>query len=140
MLYPMRNASVPDIAREALEILDRDGWNKGSLTRLSDEGVPPAWLAYKTGSHCIAGAWNLAQHGHEGWDLNGVNYFPLYDMIKAQWPEYRSVNAERYAEMLLVVPGLRISSFIACFIADWNNAVETTETDVRTILEKLAAG
>lgn len=105
-----------EIAREALAVLDRDGWAKSYLTSPS------------TQEHCIAGAWNLAHHKTSMWAADIGYLSPLADAIKAQYPEYAPVRI------------LNDKSSLAYFIAKWNNRAETSEADVRQVLEKLAAG
>ncbi len=119
-----------EIAREALRILDRDGWNKGYLTYTSvswDDGE-----SVRAGSHCIGGAWNLALHGDSRWVLaprGGMTillsepYELLAEAIREQYPAYTPYPYDAIN-----------------LIAEWNNDPATTEDDVRAILEKLAAG
>jgi hypothetical protein len=112
--------NIPEIAREALRVLDRDGWCKGSLQYRNRENMP----RYPQGSHCLGGAWNIAHHGDPWWANNdcGNVYEPVADVIKAQYPEQLSA-------VVLEAPSL---------IMWLNDAPTTTEADVRAILEKLA--
>jgi len=115
--------NAAEIARKALYILDRDGWCKHSLTWCA----PCATVYggnYPEGSHCIAGAWNLAAHGNDRW---ADDYQPLHEVITAQYPDFR---VENDGWLKLDTP--------QGHIAMWNNRDETTEQDVRAILEKLA--
>ncbi len=117
--------NVAETARKALDILDRDGWNKGYLTNpyLDGPGL------YREGSHCIGGAWNLALTGTSAtWLLapeGDAGYELLAQTIQEQHPDLKG----QYADWSSI--GI---------IADWNNHERTTESDVRRILEKLAAG
>jgi hypothetical protein len=127
---------IPTIAREALAILDRDGWNKGAVT-LSELGAGlgytngerfhTSYTHYPVGSHCIGGAWNLALHGADTWDTRLPElYQPLVDILQAEWPERTIDGYDR--------------NHLSWVIAYWNNHPRTTEADVRRVLEKLAAG
>jgi hypothetical protein len=108
-----------ETAREALRVLDRDGWCKGSLSYNSS---PPGGV-YPGGSHCLGGAWNIADHGTVLWDTSCPGtYEPVADVIRAQYPQYSSDVSEA-----------------PCLIMWMNDADPTTEADVRAILEKLAA-
>jgi hypothetical protein len=127
-----------DTARKALEILDSDGWCKDHLTfpgfyAMTLTGDPFPW---RTGSHCIGGAVNIAMHGNEDWQLPGTAdfYRRLADVIREQYPEFRAPAT------LMIGPEARAGTEDILFIATWNNARETTEADVRRILEKIAAG
>ena len=81
---------------------------------------------WRDGSHCIGGAWNIAQHGFEGWSWDDASYVRLAELIVAQHPEWARVYTCADDAIFL--------------IASWNNDEHTTEADVRAILEKLAAG
>lgn len=122
-----------EIAREALEILDADGWCKGALTMISTPWNPD-W-DYKAGSHCIGGAVNLAMWQQAGWHVAGDGFYArLANLIREQYPEY--VSTHSLVLSFRDAPSLKDIAFIA----DWNNAPERTEADVRRILEKMAAG
>jgi hypothetical protein len=129
---------VADTARRALEIMAAEGWNKGFTTkpeqfdlfcqvyRYSDD-YRNWWVRYSTGSHCIGGLWNIASHGTDGWgDLRDMAYMqPLADAISAQYPVWDSESG---------------NDAIGALVVKWNNAPSITEDDVRSVLEKLAAG
>lgn len=124
----METAELSDTARKALQILDRDGWNKGYLTA-------PSWEyteALRAGSHCIGGAWNLALYGDDEWLEENFesyeSYIRIAEVIVAQHPEY----SPKY--------GFTPDCFPIGLIADWNNDEATTEGDVRAVLGKIAAG
>lgn len=122
------NEKIAETAKKALEILDRDGWNRGMLTW--PEGWPaPEGQSYQVGSHCLGGAWNLALDGKVGWVWSSHEHYPAYEviakLIHEQYPEFQ--------------PTYTWSEDPEYFIATWNNLESTTEADVRGILEKLAA-
>ena len=123
-------------AREALEVLDRDGWCKGSVTLYRnspykimiigygspDNIIDPASFSYPDGSHCLGGAWNIALCGKPSFlkDCDEA-YEPLISVILAQYPE-------------IAETGLNRTSVILHF----NDRAGTSEDDVRAILEKIA--
>lgn len=120
--------TVPQLAREALEVLDQDGWCKGS-TSLSLHQVLLGNNTYLPGSHCLGGAWNKACYGSpafRGFAFAGI-YEPLLEVILEQHPEVARINDAN--------PGWDSASLVTFF----NDYSTTTETDVRSILEKLAA-
>jgi len=121
-----------DTARKALEILDSDGWCKDHLTYPGFYALTRYPAPWQAGSHCIGGAVNIAMHGNEDWQLPGTAdfYRRLADVIREQYPEFRAPR----------VTGLMPGTEDISFIAQWNNAPETAEADVRRILEKIAAG
>ena len=82
---------------------------------------------WRSGSHCIGGAWNLALHGDDdvAGDENSYDKRQIADVIVSQHPEW----GPQYCG-----PG------DVGFIAEWNNHKSTTEDDVRAVLEKIAAG
>ncbi len=102
-------------ARKALEILDRDGWTQGTVARVI------ATTRWRAGSHCIGGAWNLAVHGTARWAKNTTIYAPLVQVLRDQYPGFSSE-----------------STWDVGYIGAWNDRPDTTEADVRAILEKLA--
>lgn len=109
--------NTAEIARKALEILDRDGWNKGALTWYVRAGYP-------VGSHCIGGAVNLAATGMDEWSpIAEPVYEALSKVIQAQYPEF----AKPWHSCINPV-----------MIATWNNDKNITEQDIRRVLEKLA--
>jgi hypothetical protein len=110
---------VAETAAKALAILDRDGWNKGA-TSLSPGSSEP----YRVGSHCLGGAWNLAATGRAGWSHDTSIYLPVTDVILAQYPDLTWLTRKDPPRMIICL----------------NDMDQTTEDDVRAILEKLAAG
>ena len=124
---------VAQIARKALEILDRDGWCKGSVNfkpgpssgiTIKSAGLPAfAPGNYPAGSHCLGGAWNLALHDCPNFLAgNPELYKPLAKAIHAQYPEIAELGLEPQGS-----------------IVNFNDRASVTETGVRAILEKLAA-
>lgn len=125
------------IARDALDILDRDGWAKGALTMVS--GMERyEFLAGVAGSHCIGGAVNLAMSGDDDWLMDACAtefydhmlkvikmLFPGEDENEMPWKLF-SQSFDRHASIGI--------------IAQWNNNPGTTQDDVRVVLEKIAAG
>jgi hypothetical protein len=114
-----------EIAQGALDILDRDGWCKFSLTYRSLFNAVPDFP--RDGSHCIGGAVNLAMTGQDNWVLDSDFYGVLAGVIREQYPDHR-LPEYAPADVLDV-----------WFIAEWNNNPGTTEADVRRVLEKIAA-
>ena len=118
--------SVAETARCALEVLDADGWNKGSANKHKLLGATDP---YFLGSHCIGGAWARAcgvYLVHEYRDY----FLPLVTMIREQYPEIDDEIGKN--------PVLR--DFPIAVITSFNDRAATTEADERAILEKLAAG
>lgn len=128
--------NVAETARKALAALDKDGWCKGS-TKL-DNNARIMFMGtefilgtmdgkYPDGSHCLGGAWNIALHGIHYFLEDPELYEPLVQAILAQYPEVRDhwirVGKEPNSGLIL----------------HWNDRKETTEADVRAILEKLAS-
>lgn len=114
----MEKAKAAQLARKTLRILDLDGWCKRALTWESGYGTD-----YPDGSHCIGGAWNIALTRGEDWVRDYRPYVPLVEAIQAQYPEFRDIGEDDVARI----------------IAIWNNRPERTESEVRAILEKIAA-
>ena len=129
----MKNTA--DIARDALAVLDSDGWCKDYLT-FSDmsaslyagNGNPLPW---QIGSHCIGGAVNIAMHEDACWDDEHAFYAELAEVIRQQYPEYVPPVSWSGGRVVPVTD--------VYYIATWNNAKDRTEEEVRRILEKLAA-
>jgi len=131
----MIDQSVSQTAARALEILNEDGWCKGSVNfrAISDLhwittiGLPAFQVApgqYETGSHCLGGAWNLALHDDPSFLREYPElYEPLTEVILAQYPEIADI-------------GFTDPSAV---IANFNDRPLVTESDVRVLLEKLAA-
>jgi hypothetical protein len=106
--------NTAEIARKALEVLDRDGWCKMALT----------WPG--AGTHCIAGAANIAMHDTSDWAYDEDEFYDeAARIIRIQYPEYKDDCTEFPGEVLVV---------------EWNNSPGITEADVRAVLEKMAAG
>ena len=117
--------NAAEIARKALEILDRDGWCKG--TTVYPRLTPISPRSYRTGSHCIGGAWSMAATGDAAMNCLDSVMMPLIEVIREQYPEIRdSVEAP-----VLGLPKREITLF--------NDLPGTTEADVRAILEKIGA-
>jgi hypothetical protein len=127
-----------EIAREALNILDRDGWCQGMLTM----DFPWVTSQFRLGSHCLGGAVNLAMYGHDRWynreapdsiavdDDGYAFYLKVAAKVRELHPDWKSpITAYPVDESPLLIP---------CLLAFWNNDV--TESDVRTVLEKIAVG
>lgn len=127
-----------EIARKALAILDEHGWCKFALTDMA-------------GRHCLGGAWNLAHHGYCDWNVGNPRWYyeqplvidesahqPLADAICALYPEFSSLLSMSRLREIAITRGEVTPA--AWLIADWNNHPDTTEDDVRAVLEKLAAG
>lgn len=127
--------NVAATVRRTLEILDRDGWCKGSLNfRMAvvqywtiTAGLPAFKVEadqYPAGSHCLGGAWNLALHDDLAFARDHPEvYKPLTEIILAQYPEIADIG---FTEP-------------SAIIANFNDRMSVTESDVRAILEKLAA-
>jgi hypothetical protein len=114
----MNEKTVPEIAARALEVLGKDGWCKWMTTN-------NAGGLYPVGSHCLGGALNLAYGGcSEMWYCPPPLYRMIADLIGEQYPEWRIAG---------YFPPVSI-------ITAFNDHAVITETDVRRILEKLAAG
>ena len=113
----MDQQETAEKAREALEILNKNGWCKGATTNLTDPRYP-------RNSHCLGGAWNLALYESDMWMSNDIPYRVLASLILEQYPD-RGVAAGDPA---------------AYNVTEFNDHPHTTEDDVRSILEKLAAG
>jgi hypothetical protein len=116
------------VAREALGILDRDGWCKWMTTVrpgaiITAEG---ALVSFPEGSHCLGGAMNLILTGcAEQWCENAAAYDAAVGVIKEQYPlKWDDLDD---------LPSVGIITF-------FNDLEDTAEEDVRRILEKLAAG
>ncbi len=117
--------NIAETAQKALEILDKDGWNKGSTDKnfMYSPSDP-----YNLGSHCVGGAWAKALEigfYHE----NTGQLLPLIEMIREQYPQIEEMIREE--GISLGYPIRTITMF--------NDMDSTTEADVRAILEKLAA-
>lgn len=112
--------NTAETARKALEILDRDGWCKGTLS----------WRRpYRPSSHCLAGTWNMALYGDWAFPLemadHGAEYEPLLAAIREQYPDMEEEAKEDWHSLGLIT---------------WfNDRGRTAEADVRAVLEKLAA-
>jgi hypothetical protein len=114
---------IAGTARAALEVLTRDGWNQGALTWVKEIGPE-----YREGSHCIGGAVNMVTYGCDEWNTTAEPvYQEIRKVIEAQYPEFTSARPTRQ------------SIHDILFIATWNNDENTTEADVRLVLEKVAA-
>jgi hypothetical protein len=118
---------IAQTARKALEILDTDGWCKGSVSWGFLFPVPDG--DYRFGSHCLRGAWDIALYGMISFSGDHPAYEPVTEAIRAQFPEF---------SLPQVCLDMGLTSAVS-FIAAWNDENERTESDVRAILEKLAA-
>lgn len=124
---PLTDEQIAATAREALDILDRDGWNKGALTVITPDGMT-YYGKYPEGSHCIGGAWNLALTGRSDWAMDHTAaYLPLAAKIADMFPAYGNTETETGSYLVMN------------FIARWNNDKDTTEEDVRAVLGKLCS-
>ena len=113
----MDQQETAEKAREALEILNKSGWCKGATTNLADPRYP-------RNSHCLGGAWNLALYENDIWKSNDITpYRVLASLILEQYPDRA-----------------RAGEPAAYNVTEFNDHPHTTEDDVRSILEKLAAG
>jgi hypothetical protein len=114
---------VPQVAAEALEILERDGWCKGTVSS------PPIMVYLspvlaRPGSHCLGGAVNLAARGApECWADEDPCLAAAARVIAEQYPEIPASLGEG--------PPARLVTY-------FNDRADTTYPDVRRILEKLA--
>ena len=117
--------NIAETARKALEILDKDGWNKGSADKNFIYSLDDP---YKVGSHCAGGAWAKAL-GIEFHVENTVQLLPLIEMIREQYPLIEEMIREE-----VIFEGYPIRT-----ITMFNDMYSTTEADVRAILEKLTA-
>ena len=116
--------NIAETARKALEILDRDGWNKGAAILNFTYPDSP----YRMGSHCVGGAWAKAL-GIEFHTKNTRQLLPLIEMIREQYSRIEELIRE---EAIFAGYPIRV-------ITMFNDMDSTTEADVRAILEKLAA-
>lgn len=118
--------NVAETARKALDILDQDGWCKGSVNMRPDpiSGIPTG-VRYRLGSHCLAGAWNKAFSGQCNFLPDENIYTPLIEIIREQYPELDAQNPRTIGAGIIIV---------------MNDSSSESEADVRAILEKLAAG
>lgn len=116
---------VAETARTALEILEEHGWCRGSVNYRCWIGSGPR---YPVGSHCIGGAWNLAASGTVQFqpEDSGI-YDALAGVIQAQYPECALRDFPHCNPQI-------------CTIMWFNDTRAGSESDVRRILEKLAAG
>lgn len=116
-----------EIARKALEILDRDGWAKGTFGQFTVDADGNAILY---GPHCIGGAWTIAQ-GTGCWIIeeNG-SYRELWEMVAAMFPDWDYREYRKYISPL--APDSPVNRIVA-----WNDHF-AAEDDVRAVLEKLA--
>ena len=110
--------NAAETARKALEILSRDGWCKGTTTYPCLTHIPVQ--PYRTGSHCIEGAWCMAATGNADMNVPVEVMMPLIEMIREQYPEIWNSVEECLREVTL-----------------FNDLPQTTEADVRAILEKI---
>lgn len=121
----MEKDVAAQIARKALRVLETDGWCKMALTWTAVCGK-----AYAEGSHCIAGAWNIALRHNENWVGDYRLYEPLVNAIKAQYPEFGNLAGTRLRGD---------EGDYDTYIAWWNNHQDRTRAEVTAILEKIAA-
>lgn len=129
LVIPQPGMSPSQVARDSLDILSRDGWCKWTTT-MRPGGViamthdrKASFLSFPEGSHCLGGAMNLVLTGcAEYWCDNALAYDAAASVIMEQYPQKWD--------------GLGSGSILTYF----NDLNETTEQDVRAILEKLAAG
>lgn len=134
-----------EIAVKALEILDQDGWCKGSVSFHSQAmdnvhvvvaGEPPLQpQGYREGSHCLAGAWSMAATGNPAIWRNQAMFEPLVKAILALYPEIGDLPWFGVPFEFSTLADVNTS-----VITYLNDRQETTEDDVRAVLEKLAAG
>ena len=111
------NKTYGEIAREALNILDCDGWAKCRHIT-------------STGAHCVGGAVNIAMFGKPSWRLHGEDegfYDHLLCKIKesSDLPFVRSMGDG--------------SVRTATDIIWWHDSPWVEEADVRVVLGKIAA-
>jgi hypothetical protein len=102
--------SNAELARETIAILDRDGWNKGSILGAD-------------GTHCIAGALNIALHGDCEW--TALMRHPVYDTLAEV---VTRMYPDRRREYELAGSASRITGF--------NNHPATTLEDVKAVLNE----
>ena len=118
------NEKDAEIARIALEILDRDGWCKGSVC------IDYPGASYPLGSHCLGGAWAIAA-GTELHCDNAPLFESLIQVIRDQRPGIDDMIEDVFRGEL----NLQDIRVITLF----NDLIASTEDDVRVILEKIAA-
>jgi hypothetical protein len=119
----MNEKTVPEIARDALDLLDRDGWCKWAAT-MHEQGI--GCRQYRKGAHCLGGALSMAYGATaDMWTCPQAVYQRVADLIGEQYPEWQEWKA---------------GFPVVCTITAFNDHEDTTEADVRRILEKLAAG
>ncbi len=134
-----------EIAVRALEILDRDGWCRGTFTRLVGPEVinlatgvsVRRFEEYRAGSHCGGGIWSLAC-GFDTWAEEGF-FVPLWEKICEVFPE-QAERAENFFDGV-VVGGPQVGFMYTALAKTvrWNDHF-ASEADVRIVFEKLAAG
>jgi hypothetical protein len=111
-----------EVARQALELLRRDGWGQYEAKR-SD------------GTRCALGAISAVLIGEETDNLLGAEKLlrPFADVIMEQWPEFTdsAKNPCVPAECSLPVP--------RALIVLWNDCKGRTFGDVERLFEKVAA-
>lgn len=128
-----------EIAAKALEILDRDGWCRGTFTQL--RSVPPAgmwgdpgdWV--HAGPHCGGGIWSLAC-GYETWAAEEF-FVPVWEKICELFPE-DAAAAKDFFKDSLSGDAVFVHTALARTVR-WNDHF-ASEADVRLVFEKLAAG
>ena len=119
------------VACDALDVLDRDGWCRHTTT------WPPLGGRsglYPVGAHCMGGLINIAACGADDWkgDLIGI-YEVVRDKIREMY------GWELPEDMVPGLCGLLHGGVTVRYVATWND-LEASEADVRAVLEKLAAG
>lgn len=129
--------TLPEIARDALDVLDRDGWCRGAT--LKRHSTAPDMYAdlygevYPEGSHCIAGLLNMSMWGNSEWHLAGSD---IYRVVGEKIQElYGWENPHTYDED--DDPTFAFTVYTS-LITSWNDK-SAKEPDVRAVLEKLAA-
>jgi hypothetical protein len=123
------------IARDALAILDRDGWNQGMLTwQFGGE-------KFRDGSHCVGGAVNLAMHGSDEWAYDEREAAPVYTAIADAMEAIDPIAANEhdrgyYSRVLGTIINSGNNGGTVYYLAEWNNY--HTEEQVREALGRVA--
>lgn len=126
----MDDKTSAQVAREAIAVLDRDGWGKGATTI----SVPSYSSVGMPGAHCLGGAINIAVKGSAIWIPYTTD--PEYAACCRHYEVVAAKIRERYPDF----PHDPFQDTDVFLLTSWNDADGTTEHDVRGVLEEIAAG